>query len=57
MEMGISTYSLRRAIERKELPRPHSFIGQLLMYRRADFEHYLRTGKWPAKGAVGDSPA
>ena len=47
-DMGLTTTLIIRWIDAGKFPLPHSVRGTFRLYLRADWEHYVREGRWPS---------
>jgi predicted DNA-binding transcriptional regulator AlpA len=47
-DMGVSTRTVMRWVDRAEFPLPHSVRGILRLWLRSDYQYYVKTGRWPA---------
>lgn len=48
IDHSVSNRTVMRWIERAEFPLPHTIRGTIRYWRRGDYEHYIKTGRWPA---------
>jgi hypothetical protein len=46
-DLGITPKCIRRWVDAGKFPLPHSHAGTFLLWRRPDYNHFVKTGLWP----------
>jgi predicted DNA-binding transcriptional regulator AlpA len=47
-ESGVCYRTILRWVDKGTFPLPHSIRGTLRLWLRADYGHYIKTGRWPS---------